>query len=179
MKTRSFLFALCLITGAALLPGCSNEEFPVPDDQEVFFEVNRVNYAWGFQNSGFLIDKMGRVRTFDKPKDWKFATDGPLTVVQMDERLSKTTLAKYTVPAGELAGYVNKLKRVSGRDFTEIVNAGADMGASAYYIYRYDGASKTYHAILLQSVGDNNVYNKDSDAKEIAEWLGKVAQEIR
>jgi nitrogen regulatory protein PII-like uncharacterized protein len=74
---------------------------------------------------------------------------------------------------------VNKLKRVSGRDFTEIVNAGADMGASAYYIYRYDGASKTYHAILLQSVGDNNVYNKDSDAKEIAEWLGKVAQEIR
>ena len=69
-----------MIAGVLLLPACSNEEFPVPDDQEIFFEVNYVNYAWGFQNDGFLIDKMGRVRTFDKPKEWKFASWGPFTV---------------------------------------------------------------------------------------------------
>lgn len=179
MKTRPFLFALCMIAGTMLLPGCSGEEFPVPDDQEIFFEVNYVNYAWGFQNDGFLIDKTGRVRTFDKPKDWKFAGSRPLTAVEMDERLAKTTVSKYTVPANELARYIKKMKRVSDKDFTKPSNRGADMGASAYYVYRYDSGSKTYHAVLLQSVGDNDVYNKDSDAKEIAEWLVKVRLESR
>lgn len=179
MKTRSFLFTLCMIAAVMLLPGCSDEEFPVPDDQEVFFEVNYVNYAWGFQNNGFLIDKMGRVRTFDKPKDWKFAEPGPLTTAEMDERLAKTTVAKYTVPANELAQYIKKMKRVSDKDFTELSNRGADMGARGYYVYRYDSGSKMYHAVLLQSVGDNEIYNKDSDAKEIAEWLVKVWQESR
>jgi hypothetical protein len=179
MKTRPFLFALCMLAGTVLLPGCSDEEFPVPDDQEIFFEVNYVNYAWGFQNDGLLIDKLGRVRTFNNPKDWKFAEPGPLTVAEMDERLAKTAVAKYTVPANELAQYINKMKRVSDKDFTEPLNRGADMGGSAYYVYRYDSGSKTYHAVLLQSVGDNDVYNKDSDAKEIAEWLVKVRLESR
>ena len=71
------------------------------------------------------------------------------------------------------------MKRVSDKDFTKLSNRGADMGASSYYVYRYDSGSKTYHAVLLQSVGDNDVYNKDSDAKEIAEWLVKVRLESR
>lgn len=178
MTTRSFLFSLCTIAGVLLLPGCSGEEITVSDEQEILFEVDYVNYAWGFQNNGFMIDKMGRVRTYDKPKDWKFASSGPLTAAEMDERLAKTTLANYTVPGSELAQYINKLKRVSDRHFTEPVNAGADMGGSSYYVYRYDADSKAYNAVLLQSVGDVNVYNKDSEAKEIAEWLVKVRQEI-
>lgn len=178
MKTRSFLIALCLLFAALMLPACSGDEITVSDEQEIFFEVNYVNYAWGFQNNGFLIDKSGRVHTFDKPKDWKFAGSGPITLAEMDARLSKTTIANYTVPAGELGQYIDKLKRVSDKEFTDPVNAGADMGASAYYVYRYDASTKTYNAVLLQSVGDNNVYNKDSDAKEIAEWLVKVRQKL-
>lgn len=178
MKTRSFLIALCLLFAALVLPACSGDEITVSDEQEIFFEVNYVNYAWGFQNNGFLIDKSGRVHTFDKPKDWKFAGSGPITLAEMDERLAKTTIANYTVPAGELAQYIDKLKRVSDKEFTDPASVGADMGASAYYVYRYDAGTKTYNAVLLQSVGDNNVYNKDSDAKEIAEWLVKVRQKL-
>ncbi len=178
MKTRSFLISLCITAAALALPACSDEEITVSDEQEILFEVNYVNYAWGFQNNGFLIDKMGRVRTFDKPKDWKFAPDGPFTVAEMDDRISKTKISSYTVPANELSQYVNKLRRVSDKDFTEPANVGADMGASAYYVYRYDSGSKTYHAVLLQSVGDSNVYNKDTDAKDIAEWLVKVRQAL-
>ncbi|HWV29901.1 MAG TPA: hypothetical protein VN038_09625 [Dyadobacter sp.] len=178
MKTRSFLMSLCAIAVAIALPACSDDEISVSDEQEILFEVNYVNYAWGFQNTGFLIDKTGRVRTYDKPKDWKFAEDGPFTVAEMDERVSKTTVSKYTVPANELSQYVSKMRQVSDKEFTKPVNAGADMGASAYYVYRYDTGSKTYQAVLLQSVGDNNVYNKDSDAKQIADWLVKVRQEL-
>ncbi|PSL23611.1 hypothetical protein [Dyadobacter jiangsuensis] len=178
MRTRSFLISLCMIAAAIALPACSDEEFSVSDDQEILFEVNYVNYAWGFQNNGFLIDKTGRVRTYDKPKDWKFASEGPFTVAEMDERVSKTTIANYTVPANELSQYVSKMRRVSDKDFTTPASVGADMGASAFYIYRYDTGSKTYNAILLQSVGDDNVYNKDSDAKEIADWLVKVRQAL-
>jgi len=178
MKTRSFLFSLCLIAAAIALPGCSDEQISVSEEQEIFFEVNYVNYAWGFQNTGFMIDKAGRVRTYDKPRDWKFASEGPITVSEMDERLAKTTISNYTVPASELSRYVNKLRQVSDKDFTKPATVGADMGASAFYVYRYDGGTKTYNAVLLESVGDVNVYNKDSDAKEIADWLAKVRQEL-
>lgn len=178
MKTRSFLISLCMIAVAIALPGCSDDEISVSDEQEILFEVNYVNYAWGFQNNGFLIDKKGRVRTYDKPKDWKFANAGPFTVAEMDERVAKTTISKYTVPANELSEYVNKLRRVSDKEYTDPVSVGADMGASSFYMYRYDTGSKTYQAVLLQSVGDNSVYNKDSDAKEIADWLVKVRQAL-
>ncbi|WP_143061737.1 hypothetical protein [Dyadobacter sp. SG02] len=178
MKTRSFLISLCVIAAAIALPACSDEEIPVSDEQEILFEVDYVNYAWGFQNNGFLIDKSGRVYTYDKPKDWKFASSGPFTATEMNDRISKTKLAGYTVPANELSQYVNKLRHVSDKEFTDPAQVGADMGGSSYYVYRYDPASKTYNAVLLQSVGDVNVYNKDSDAKEIADWLVKVRQAL-
>jgi len=179
MKTRPLLFSLYGIMLAVFCLGCSGDEITVSDEQEILFEVNYVNYAWGFQNNGFLIDKKGLVRTFDKPKDWKFADSGPLSAAEMDERLSKTTLVNYTVPAGELAQSIDKLKRVSDARFSEPSSRGADMGASAYYIYRYDPGQKIYTAVLLQSVGDNDVFNLDPDAKALSEWLVKVAQEIR
>jgi hypothetical protein len=179
MKTRPFLSTLFCIALVACCLGCSDDEVPISDEQEILFEVNYVNYAWGYQNNGILIDKQGRIRTYDKPKDWKFAALGPLTVAEMDENLSKTTISKVTIPPAELAQYVNLLKKVSDDDFSNPVNRGADMGGSSFYIYHFDPGSKVYTTVLLQSTGDMDTFNLDPDAKKISEWLLKVIQEVK
>lgn len=178
MRTRSLSIFLCSCLLAALVTGCSNDEIKVSDEQEILFEVNYVNYAWGYQNRGYLIDKMGRIRRYENPKDWKFASPGPLTAAEMDENLSKTTFATYTIPLAELEQYVNVLKKVSDGDFTDPVNKMADAGATSYYVYHFDPGTKTYRTVLLQSVGDTDVFNRDPDAKRIADWLVTVSQKL-
>lgn len=180
MKTGPFPIFLCSFMLAALFLGCSDDQITVSDEQEILFEVNYVNYAWGYQNRGFFIDKTGRIRTYEKPKDWKFASLGSLTAAEMDENLSKTTVfADYTVPQAELAQYVNLMKKVSDSDLTDPVNSRVDGGSTSQYVYRFDTGTKTYSTVLLQSTGDVDQFNRDPDARKISDWLLKITQEIQ
>jgi hypothetical protein len=179
MKTRSFLSVICCLAITYALGGCSDPEITVSEEQEVLFEVNYTNHAWGHQNKGFLIDKAGRVRTYDNPKDWKTSFSGsPLTTADMDENLSKTVISKHTIPETELSKYLNQSVKVSDSEFSKPVSQGADMGATSLFIYRFDATTKTYTTVLLQQKGDNYIFNKDPDAKEIAEWLEKVSEDV-
>jgi hypothetical protein len=179
MKTRSFLSVICCLALTYALGGCSDPEITVSEEHEVLFEVNYTNHAWGHQNKGFLIDKAGRIRTYDNPKDWKTSFAGaPLTNADMDENLSKTVISKHTVSETELSKYVNISVKVSDSDFSKPVNRGADMGGTSLFIYRFDAATKTYTTVLLQEKGDNDIFNNDPDAKQIAEWLEKVSEEV-
>jgi len=61
MKTSYLIILILLIVTA-----CSNES---PDfKQKVLFEKHYTNWAWGYQNQGFLIDSLGYVRGFDIAK---------------------------------------------------------------------------------------------------------------
>lgn len=179
MKTRSFLSVICCMALTYALGGCSDPDITVSEEQEVLFEVNYTNHAWGHQNKGFLIDKAGRIRTYDNPKDWKTGISGsPLTTAEVDENLSKTVISPYTLTNAEISEYISKSRKVSDSDFSKPVSRGADMGATSSFIYRYDPGTKTYTKVLLQQKGDNDVFNKDPDAEEIAKWLEKVSEEV-
>lgn len=179
MKTRSFLSVICCLALSYALGGCSDPEITLSEEQEVLFEVNYSNHAWGHQNKGFFIDKAGKVRTYDNPKDWHEGLAGsPLTTAEMDDNLSKTVLSNHTISSGELSKYVTKSAKVSDSAFTKPVSRGADMGATSLFIYRFDPGTKTYTKVLLQQKGDNDIFNKDPDAEDIAKWLEQVSEDV-
>lgn len=178
MKARSFSPVVCTLLLLMSFSGCS-DDITVSDQQEVFFEVNYSNQAWGYQFKGFLIDKDGRVRTYDKPDKWNNELNAvSFTAEDLAANLSKTTLSSYLVPAADLSKYISQSAQVGDSDFTEPHSVGADGGATSFYIYRYDASSKVYKAILLKQIGDVEIFNKDTDAKAIADWLTTVSSEV-
>ena len=36
------------------------------------FQLEYVNYAWGYQHNGFIIDNEGNVLTYSNPENWNF-----------------------------------------------------------------------------------------------------------
>ncbi|WAC12949.1 hypothetical protein [Dyadobacter pollutisoli] len=178
MKALSFSRVVCALLLLTSFLGCS-DDITVSDGQEVFFEVNYSNQAWGYQFKGFLIDKDGRVRTYDKPDKWiNGLNEASFTAEDLQANLSKTTLSSYLVPAADLSKYIAQAALVNDSDFTKPTQVGADGGATSFYIYRYNPSSKDYKAILLKQIGDVEIFNKDTDAKTIADWLTTLAGEI-
>ena len=71
---RVLVFGFALM-GILLLPSC--EEVPCdcegPEDQPVYFEYHYQNWAWGYQESGWLIDSAGVVKGFHMPESFREA----------------------------------------------------------------------------------------------------------
>jgi hypothetical protein len=178
MKTRSLLSGAYICLLILLFSGCSND-IDLSNEQEVFFEVNYANNAWTYQFKGFLIDKEGRIRTYDLPAKWVNVAGGTtITVDELDANLSKTAFSSHSVPITELNKYKSEAAQVTDADFTKPENVGADMGGTSYLMYKYDPSRKVYKAILLKQTGDVVIYNKDSKAKEIGDWLTQITDQV-
>ena len=48
------------------------EESPV----EGYFQFEYINYAWGYNHSGFTVTPAGEILSFDKTTPWAFADNG-------------------------------------------------------------------------------------------------------
>jgi hypothetical protein len=152
--------------------GCQPDEAPVPDEQEVLFEVYSLNFAWGKQHRGFIIDKKGSIKVFENPVKWNFPTvDKELSSEEMAENLTISTLSSISIPVQEVQEYASK--KLSKR-----VSEGADGGATIVLMYRYNPISKIYQQVILSETGDWNAENSDKHAKQIKEWLQGIRKSL-
>jgi len=74
-----------------LLMSCEKQEvndtFPNAR-QLVLFQVEYINYAWGFSHSGFLIDSSGVVSLFKYPGDWHHPDSaGYISISDMEDNI--------------------------------------------------------------------------------------------
>ena len=93
-----------LIVSLALiiLAGCK-KNFTLSDEQEIFFQYEYRNYAWGHQHSGYFIDNKGNVLTYDNPEGWNFPdSDMMIYGNKLLENLDKCTISEKTIPRDEL-----------------------------------------------------------------------------
>ena len=178
MKALRTIPILFFSTLAALSVSCS-DDVVVTNEQEVYFEIPYTNQAWGNQFKGFLIDKEGQVRTYDKPASWNGTEQSfSLTKEQMEANVSQTTVSATKIDAAELSQNIESAQKITGDSFSKPVNGGADLGLTLFYSYTYNADRKTYTAVLLRQTGNVIIHNQDAHAKEVADWLSKVMDEV-
>jgi hypothetical protein len=147
----------------------------IPTDQEVFFEVNYINYAWGEQASSFFINKLGEIKSFKGKIKWNNeASKGQLSELQMKENLDLAKISKKTITISDLSKYSLLIPKITSSNFTKRKAVGADMGGYSYYAYVYNSNEKVYKAIKLAEAGDWESYNEDPNAKIIFDWLKEI-----
>lgn len=178
MKAQYILPTLFFSILAAFSVSCS-DDVAVTNEQEVFFEVHYTNQAWGNQFKGFLIDKLGQVRTYDMPAGWKGSDLQPtLSKEDMDANISQTAVSSIKIATADLNKYIDASRKISGDSFSKPLNGGADLGLTRFYSYTYDADKKTYSPVLLRQIGNVIIHNQDANAKEVADWLAKVMDEV-
>ena len=179
MKSKIHVLQTILLLIITSLSACNEETIETSADQEVLFEVNYVNFAWGKQFKGFLIQKNGQIRTYDNPLKWNIIDGkGGLTLSQIQENISQTKLSSTRISAADLENYVGKVGLISGSEFTKPVSGGADRGITSFYTYRYDNDKQVYMPVLLSQTGDVETYNKDKSAMDISTWLTEILAKV-
>jgi hypothetical protein len=70
MKTL-FSKTFFILIAVLLISGCK-KNIVINDKQAILFQVDYINYAWGYQHTGFIIDNEGNILTYNNPQNWIF-----------------------------------------------------------------------------------------------------------
>jgi hypothetical protein len=161
----------------ASLSNCDQKSIEQSDDQEIFFEVSYTNQAWVDQFKGFVIDKEGRIKTYNNPPKWyKAAEVTELKPAQITENISQTIVSPVRVP--DLKNFASKIDSIKGSEFSRPVSGGADRGITLFYAYRYDQKKQVYTPVLLSQTGNIETHRTDPSAMEISAWLTGILAKV-
>lgn len=136
------------------------------------FEIQYINYAWGYQHSGSIIDAAGDVREFDHPTAWNYPdSEGYISKAAMDENLAQLGEKSCTVSKYDLAYYSDKLANAQKGRQTTPEHQMCDFGSLSYAGYIYEPGRNRYRYVLIRQTGDFYVENKSREASDIYNWL--------
>ncbi|MBA4321197.1 MAG: hypothetical protein C0408_00120 [Odoribacter sp.] len=172
VKLLSFLLL------AFSLNGCQ-KDYIVSDKQDILFMQEYINYAWGYQHSGFIIESNGNVLSFNNPDKWNFPDkDNKLTKEKIQENILSCTLTGKVIPGAELQKYVNHIDNISSSKISSMKNVGADMGSLVYYCYQFSENSSTYKATRIKMEGDFECENLNFFSKKVVVWMKSISTSI-
>jgi hypothetical protein len=167
-KILFFLFTILLI------PGCK-KNIAISKKQRMLFQVEYINYAWGYLHTGFIIDSEGNVLTYKNPQDWNFPDkDFSINQNQVKENISKCVISGEKIPKAELQKYANYIKNISSSRVTALKNVAADAGSLQYLCYQFSENSGTYKSCLIKMEGDFTCENLNFFSKKVSIWLKNI-----
>ncbi len=151
------------------------EGLDLQDKDQIVFQAEYVNYAWGKVNKGFFITADGSKYEYDNPEKWVFPendlilADDFIANIQQCEKVVSVDLTK-----------LNQMKslvlKVDEHKLGERKAVMADAGSEQYCFYIKDPAKNQLRRIVLLSRGDFFQENTDKEAQEIASWLMELNQ---
>jgi hypothetical protein len=158
--------------------GCKKDHI-VSQGQKIFFQQDYVNYAWGYQHYGFIIDSDGNVMTYDKPEKWNFPDkSNNLTEIQVNENMSSCKPTGKKIPRTELQKYINYISYISLSKVTAPKHVGSDMGSLGYYCYQFSEISSTYKVATIKTEGDLVCENLNFYSKRVVAWMKDISLSI-
>jgi len=171
MKTKELIFFI-LFSFAS----CSNE---IPNfKQHILFEKHYSNWAWSYQNNGFLIDSLGNVHAFDLSKKtlkWNYPDSlGYISKDKMDKNLSYCDSIISKLNSDSLSLYVGKIWGASKGKITQSDIYMADFGEIRYSAYILDEKNNRYKEVLVRLYGDITKDNSSKEAGEIYGWMTRI-----
>lgn len=160
------------------LSGCKKDH-TVSQGQKILFQQEHVNYAWGYQHYGFIIDGEGNVLTYDNPDKWNFPDkNNSLTDLQVNENISLCKLTGRKIPKAELQKYANYINLIASSKVTAPKHAAADMGSLVYYCYQYSESSSAYKVATIKMEGDIECENLNFFSKRVVAWMKDISLNI-
>jgi hypothetical protein len=164
-----FFFFTSLIIG-----GCK-KNIVISDKQAILFQVEYVNYAWGYQHTGIIIDNEGKVMTYKNPQNWNFPDkEFNLTEGQVNENMRNCEYSGKRIPGDELQKYANYIKNISLSKVTALRNVAADAGSLQYFCYQFSEKSGNYKGCLIKMEGDFTCENLNFYSKRVFSWLKNI-----
>ncbi len=143
---------------------------------EIVFESEYINYAWGFSYQGKMVQKDGSIFSYNPAKDTipvLHHADGYYTKQELLSKYqhAKTFLRKIDVDS---LHWANDLAiKVTTNDLSDTMRVGADMGSFVYSVYIYRPQNTKYQKIILRTDGDYTFYNKSENAITLVTWMRK------
>jgi hypothetical protein len=169
---RSQLFTLLFLT--LIISGCK-KNISINEKQSILFQVDYVNYAWGYQHNGIIIDNEGNVLSYKNPQSWNF-TDNELNITeaQVRENMAICLNSVKKISSDELNKYAGYIKNISSSKVTAPKNVAADAGSLVYTCYQYSEKSGTYKGSIIKTEGDFTSENLNFYSKKVTAWLKSI-----
>lgn len=157
---------------AILMMGCEKTECGCPEEQPVYFQYHYINYAWGFQENGWLIDKEGNVRYFEYPDQFRHpGSTGMLALEDLEYNLAQTDSVIASIDAKELDDYLSYIPGAAEGEIGEPAQIAADAGSATLSCYFYDEEEDAYRYVFLAMSGDWEQFNRSAEAEQLVKWL--------
>lgn len=157
-----------------LLTSCDFLSYDPPLEQPVYFEYEYINFAWGYQHNGWIIDRDGNVRAWDQQEDWrKPDSTGYIGAADLEFNISLTDSVIAVVDSADLMDHVELISGAKNGYITEPRNTACDAGSSTVYAYYYDEDADGYLKVFLGSSGDFSSANTSDEARKLVAWLKK------
>ena len=171
MKSKLFILTMILF-----LSGCTKDGFKsIQPGQQIYFQVEGLNYAWGIYHAGIFIDSVGNVMGYNHPGKWNFQDEsGNIPGIKIMENFEQTDTTITIIQKDTLYKYTNKIYFASKGQLTDPVIKMVDAGVTRYSAYLYDLKSGMYKEILLKQTGDQFIDNQSPEANQICNWLLRI-----
>lgn len=169
-RVTIILISLLLLFSA----GCK-KNYMVSKKQEILFQLDYINYAWGYQHDGFIIDNEGKVLTYHNPENWNFPDNNiVLTEDQVEENITKCSVSGKQISSEELQKYANYIKNISLSEVTALKNVAADAGSIEFICYQYLESKGTYKGSIMKMEGDFTCENLNFYSKKVVSWMKEI-----
>lgn len=163
--TATLMLSLTLL----ILTGC--EEF-LTDDNKAVFVCQYINHAWGYQNSGYLIDTEGNVRVYNLPEDWNYPdSEGYISAEQMEENMRQLGEVECIISGYDMTYFTNRLQAARQGKISEAEHRMCDAGGTSYGGFLFDPDNNRYKYVFIRLTGDFYKENLSRAADEIYEWM--------
>src|SRR5450759_2866256 len=153
------------------ITGCKKNSV-ISGKQAILFQFDYVNYAWGYQHHGFIIDNKGNILTYNNPEEWNFPDNNlVLNEIQVAENISKCIQTGKKIPKEELQKYTNYIENIASSKVTALKNVAADAGSLEYVCYQFSESTGTYKGYLIKMEGDFTCEDLNFYSKKVAAWM--------
>lgn len=156
--------------------GCTYDSLaPGEDSSGLIFQSEYTNNAWGYNHNGWMLDKSGEVKSFQKSASWVFPdAQGYISEADMQKNLASLDAVIARVSTSDFAKYGIMALTCAGGPLSKAENKMADAGALIYCFYLYEADQKRYRRVVLDMTGDWSQQNLSPNAKGIVDFLKNI-----
>jgi hypothetical protein len=172
---RLSMSKILLFTSLLLLTVSCKKNSYSNENKEILFQYEYINYAWGYQHNGFIIDNQGNVLTYSNPENWNFTDkDQILTEEQVLKNISLCAHSGKKISEQELQKFSSYIKNISSSQVTAMKNVAADAGTAEFVCYLFSESTRSYKRYLIKMEGDFTCENLNFYSKKVVSWMKDI-----
>jgi len=136
------------------------------------FEVEYVNFAWGFSYHGYVVDEEGHVYSYDLGDTQQQPPAGDeFSAADLEAKYAHRRALAGSVSAAEVQSRYARVGDALAGTLTPEQGVCADAGTTRYTALIYNQDTGTYRRLLLRQNGDVARTNTSPAAAELFRWL--------